>query len=57
MSREQTISVLELESILNSDDPGAVEIQPDGSVKVVDGDPEHSTPKILTLRQALDGTY
>lgn len=50
------ISVTELEDILDSE-PGSIEIQPDGSIKVVDGEPHHAKPRILTLKQVLGGTY
>ena len=49
-------TIAELETIL-ADDPGSIEIQPDGSVKTVEGNPKHAKPKILTLRQALGDTY
>lgn len=49
-------AIEELEAIL-AGAPGSIEIQPDGSVKTVDGEPIHAKPEILTLRQALGGTY
>ncbi len=49
-------TIAELEAIL-ADDPGSIEIQPDGSVKVVEGEPNHAKPKIYTLRQALGDSY
>ncbi len=46
----------ELEAALDEDDL-AIEIQPDGSIMTVKGKPQHAKPRILTLQQALDGTY
>lgn len=49
-------TIAELQAIL-ADDPGSIEIQPDGSIKVVDGDPNHAKPEIYTLRRALGDSY
>jgi len=49
-------TIAELEAILD-EEPESIEIQPDGSVKTVKGEPHHAKPKILTLRQVLGGTY
>lgn len=49
-------TIEELETIL-ADNPGSIQIEPDGSVTVVAGKPEHAKPKILTLRQALGDSY
>ncbi len=49
-------TIAELEAIL-ADDPGSIEILPDGSVRTVDGEPNHAKPTVLTLRQALGGSY
>ncbi len=50
-------TIAELEAILDDSNAGVIEIQPDGSVVTVDGEPVHAKPKILTLRQALGDTY
>lgn len=56
MDKRPKPTIAELEAILD-DDPGSIEIQPDGSVKTVSGKPEHARPKILTLRKALGDSY
>ena len=58
MPKKPKPTIAELEAILaDSDALGSIEIQPDGSIKVVKGDPKHAKPKILTLRQALGDAY
>lgn len=56
MNMKPKPTIAELETILD-DDPGSIEIQPDGSIKTVDGEPSHAKPKIYTLRQALGDSY
>ena len=54
MAEKPTIE--ELEAILDGA-PGSIELQQDGSIRVVDGKPRHAKPRILTLKQALGGSY
>lgn len=58
MTKKPKATIAELEAILE-DDSGSIEIeiQPDGSIKAVEGKPNHAKPKTLTFRQALGGTY
>ena len=48
-------TIAELEEILEQA-PGSIEIQPDGSVKTVDGEPQHANPEVVPLAEVLDIT-
>lgn len=51
-------TISELEQILTEDsDELSIEIQPDGSIRAVEGKPNHATPKIYTLGEVLGGDY
>lgn len=46
-------TIAELEAILRSDERPSIEIQPDGSIIAVDGEPNNTPPKILSLSKIL----
>ena len=52
MDRKPTIAELE-EMLASPDDKYSIEIQPDGSIRAVEGEPHHAEPKILTFEEAL----
>ena len=52
----EKVTIEELEAILD-DAPGSIELQQDGSIKAIDRKPRHAKPRILTLKQALGGSY
>ena len=56
LSNKPTIA--ELEAILAEDsDDLSIEIQPDGSIRAVYGEPNNAKPEILTFEQALGSHY
>ena len=56
MKKKPTIA--ELEAMLARDDGElSIEIQPDGSIRAVEGEPNHATPKIHTLEEVLGDHY
>ena len=56
MRKKPTIA--ELEAMLaRDDDELSIEIQPDGSIRAVEGEPHHATPKIHTFEEVLGGDY
>ena len=52
MGKQPKPTIAELETIL-ADDPGAIQIEPNGSVTWVAGEPKHAQPKVFTLCEAM----
>lgn len=50
-------TIAELEAILESEDELNIEIQPDGSIRAVCGEPNHAQPKVLTMHEVLESSY
>ena len=46
-------TVTQLEAILESNDGASIEVQPDGSIKAVRGQPNHAKPKVHTIEEVL----
>lgn len=50
-------TIAELEAMLEREDDLSIEIQPDGSIRAVEGKPHHAVPKIVTIQEALGSEY
>ena len=51
-------TIAELEAMLSREDDNlSIEIQPDGSIRAVEGEPHHAVPKIVTMEEALGSDY
>ena len=51
-------TIAELEAMLSREDGElSIEIQPDGSVRAVEGKPHHAVPKVVTMGEALGSDY
>lgn len=55
MNEKPTIA--ELEALMTEDDTSVIEIRPDGSIHVVNGEARDAKPEIVTLRRALGDSY
>ena len=55
MTERPKPTIAELERILE-EAPGSIEIQPDGSIITVDGEPQHAKPEIVSLADIVDIT-
>lgn len=55
---KRTVTIDELEALLNSEEELEIEIHPDGSIDAVPkGLANNATPRVFTLKEALGDSY